>query len=320
MFYLILNLNSLDLKNNYALVFYNVENLFDTIDDPNTNDNEFLPNVSKFWSTRKYKRKLKNIASVIHRIHSDTNHIPFIVGLAEVENKKVLQDLINQDELREYNFDYVHFDSRDARGIDVSLLFNKSLFEVVLSKTFPVDVHQNDLLEPTRDILYVKGILLNNPIHILINHWPSRREGVMETASKRLQLSQKITSIIKTIYEEDSEAFIVVMGDFNDNPKNDSLQNLVSNNNLFNPFTKLWSWDSGTLIHKNKWYLFDQILLSKNFKTSRFLNFSSAAIFNPLFIQVQKGKFKGAPKRSYAGDKHLTGFSDHFPVYVSMKG
>ena len=126
-------------------VFYNVENLFDTIDDPIINDNEFLPNAKKHWSTRKYKRKLKNIASVIHRIHSDTNHIPFIVGLAEVENRSVLQDLINQDELRDYNFDYVHFDSRDARGIDVSLLFNKSLIEILLSKTFPIDIQQNDL-------------------------------------------------------------------------------------------------------------------------------------------------------------------------------
>ena len=125
---------------------------------------------------------------------------------------------------------------------------------------------------------------------------------------------------VKTIYEEDSKANIIVMGDFNDNPRNDSLQNLVLNNNLFNPFTKLWSWNSGTLIHKRKWYLFDQILLSKNFKTSHFFKFSSAAIFNPSFIQVQKGKFKGTPKRSYAGDKHLAGYSDHFPVYVSMKG
>lgn len=308
------------MKNNYALVFYNVENLFDTIDDPITNDNEFLPNAKKHWSTRKYKRKLKNIASVIHRIHSDTNHIPFIVGLAEVENRSVLQDLINQDELRDYNFDYVHFDSRDARGIDVSLLFNKSLFEIVLSKTFPIDIQQNDLSEPTRDILCVKGLFHNNPIHVLVNHWPSRREGVKETAFKRLHLSQKLNSIVKTIYEEDSKANIIVMGDFNDNPRNDSLQNLVLNNNLFNPFTKLWSWNSGTLIHKRKWYLFDQILLSKNFKTSHFFKFSSAAIFNPSFIQVQKGKFKGTPKRSYAGDKHLTGYSDHFPVYVSMKG
>lgn len=308
------------MKNNYALVFYNVENLFDTIDDPITNDNEFLPNAKKHWSTRKYKRKLKNIASVIHRIHSDTNHIPFIVGLAEVENRSVLQDLINQDELRDYNFDYVHFDSRDARGIDVSLLFNKSLFEIVLSKTFPIDIQQNDLSEPTRDILCVKGLFHNNPIHVLVNHWPSRREGVNETAFKRLHLSQKLNSIVKTIYEEDSKANIIVMGDFNDNPRNDSLQNLVLNNNLFNPFTKLWSWNSGTLIHKRKWYLFDQILLSKNFKTSHFFKFSSAAIFNPSFIQVQKGKFKGTPKRSYAGDKHLAGYSDHFPVYVSMKG
>ena len=308
------------MKNNYALVFYNVENLFDTIDDPITNDNEFLPNAKKHWSTRKYKRKLKNIASVIHRIHSDTNHIPFIVGLAEVENRSVLQDLINQDELRDYNFDYVHFDSRDARGIDVSLLFNKSLFEIVLSKTFPIDIQQNDLSEPTRDILCVKGLFHNNPIHVLVNHWPSRREGVKETAFKRLHLSQKLNSIVKTIYEEDSKANIIVMGDFNDNPRNDSLQNLVLNNHLFNPFTKLWSWNSGTLIHKRKWYLFDQILLSKNFKTSHFFKFSSAAIFNPSFIQVQKGKFKGTPKRSYAGDKHLAGYSDHFPVYVSMKG
>ena len=301
-------------------MFYNVENLFDTIDDPITNDNEFLPNAKKHWSTRKYKRKLKNIASVIHRIHSDTNHIPFIVGLAEVENRSVLQDLINQDELRDYNFDYVHFDSRDARGIDVSLLFNKSLFEIVLSKTFPIDIQQNDLSEPTRDILCVKGLFHNNPIHVLVNHWPSRREGVKETAFKRLHLSQKLNSIVKTIYEEDSKANIIVMGDFNDNPRNDRLQNLVLNNNLFNPFTKLWSWNSGTLIHKRKWYLFDQILLSKNFKTSHFFKFSSAAIFNPSFIQVQKGKFKGTPKRSYAGDKHLAGYSDHFPVYVSMKG
>lgn len=308
------------MKNNYALVFYNVENLFDTIDDPITNDNEFLPNAKKHWSTRKYKRKLKNIASVIHRIHSDTNHIPFIVGLAEVENRSVLQDLINQDELRDYNFDYVHFDSRDARGIDVSLLFNKSLIEILLSKTFPIDIQQNDLSEPTRDILCVKGLFHNNPIHVLVNHWPSRREGVKETAFKRLHLSQKLNSIVKTIYEEDSKANIIVMGDFNDNPRNDSLQNLVLNNNLFNPFTKLWSWNSGTLIHKRKWFLFDQILLSKNFKTSHFFKFSSAAIFNPSFIQVQKGKFKGTPKRSYAGDKHLAGYSDHFPVYVSMKG
>lgn len=306
------------MKTKYAVVFYNVENLFDVIDDPEVNDNEYLPSSPKFWSNRKYKRKLKNIAFVIRNLHEETNNIPFLIGLAEIENAKVLQDLVNHDEVKDFSLDYIHFDSKDARGIDVALLYNSLQFRVIASKIFKIDYEKSELKEPTRDILYVKGDFNNHEIHVLVNHWPSRREGVKETAFKRMAASKTVSQILKDIYVVDPKAFIVVMGDFNDNPNNESITSLIHSASLSNPVAKLWSWSTGTLMHQKKWFLFDQILISKHFLKSDVFDLDSAEIYKPQFLRVEKGKFKGAPKRSFIGNKHLSGYSDHFPVFLSM--
>lgn len=307
----------------YTIAFYNIENLFDIDNDPLTHDDDFLPTSVNRWTPKRYQNKLKKLGTVISQIGvENTDVAPAIIGLAEVENQKVLSDLVNSKNLIKENYSYVHYDSMDERGIDVALLYKSDIFKYEKSETFSVYL-QNDLglQDYTRDILLVEGKLNNESVTILVNHWSSRREGVKETEFKRIAAAKAVNSILKKLKLENPNQKIIVMGDFNDNPNDNSLMLLEKESELFNPFKTVWSRDMGSLNHHFQWHLFDQILFSTNFfnSTSSNLVFKGAQVFNSKFLTQYKGKYKGQPFRTYVGKKYKGGFSDHFPVYIQLK-
>lgn len=307
----------------YTIAFYNVENLFDTTNDPLIHDNDFLPNSLKRWTPKRYQKKILKLGTVISKIgEENTTNAPIIVGLAEVENQKVLSDLVNSKNLVDENYSFVHFDSLDERGIDVALLYKPDIFKVDYSETFSVYL-QNDMgyQDYTRDILLVKGQLNNENISIIVNHWSSRREGTKETEFKRIAAAKVVNSVIETLEKEDPNTKIIVMGDFNDNPNCKSLILLEEESKLYNPFKTVWSRDNGSLNHRFQWNLFDQILFSTNFfdTNNSNLDFKDAQVFNSKFLTQYEGKYKGQPFRTFVGNKYKGGYSDHFPIYIQLK-
>ena len=312
-----------DKTNIYTVAFYNVENLFDIYDNPLTNDEDFLPNSDKKWNRKRYGKKIRKLGYAISKVgKKHSGKAPSIVGLAEVENKSVLLDLIHSKHLKDKNYNYVHYDSPDERGIDVALLYDTTKFIELRSKNYKIDL-KDDFggVDYTRDILLVSGLFNGEKIYVIVNHWPSRRSGKDETEEKRLITSNKVNQIIKEINEIQENPKIIVMGDFNDDPSSKSLKNLLKNNDLFNPMETLLSFTRGSLNHKFNWNLFDQILFSTNFferKENRH-SFSHANIFDDVFLTQFKGKYKGNPFRTYVGRKYKGGFSDHFPVYIHLK-
>ena len=312
-----------DFKNYYAVAFYNLENLFDTHDDIHTNDEGFLPESDRKWTLKRYHKKIRKLGYTIAQIGSkSTGKSPIFVGLAEVENQHVVEDLLQSKFLRNLSYDYVHYDSPDERGIDTAFIYDTNFFELNHSEIFSLELFNEDgSRDHTRDILYVRGRLDTETIHVLVNHWPSRREGQEESEPKRLIASNKLIEIISNITNEDSNAKILIMGDFNDDPQCKSMKQLVHYHDLYNPMEALMSFRRGSLNHKFKWNLFDQILFSTNFfeySPGKF-SFSRADIFDRQFLKQFKGKYKGNPFRTYVGKKYKGGYSDHFQVYLLLK-
>lgn len=309
-------------EHQFTVAFYNVENLFDVDDNRFTHDNDFLPLSVKRWTKKRYENKLFKLADAISKIgFKETQKPPSIVGIAEAENKKVLYDLINTNDLEDYNYDVVHYDSKDERGIDVGLIYNKDEFELEYSKPYSVYLEKEEGVQDfTRDILLVTGRLFGERIHCIVNHWPSRRDGVVESSKNRLAASKKLVDIIRDLRNNESDPKIIVMGDFNDNPNNDSVKLLTDDGELFNPMKTLVSYSRGTLNHNFKWNIFDQILFSTNFfeTDDSSLKFESADIFDDKFLTQYRGKFKGQPFRTYVGKKYKGGISDHFPVFIRL--
>lgn len=307
----------------HTIAFYNTENLFDVFVDDKTNDNDFLPKSAKNWTKQRYERKIYKLGSVISKIGFETTRKPpVIVGLAEVENDAVLQDLIQSDDLKNHPYGFIHYDSLDERGIDVALLYNKDEFVVEHSKAFPIHIEEaSGKTDYTRDILLVTGYLNGEKIHLLVNHWPSRHEGKDETDYKRLIAEMRLTEIISRLKNDNGDAQIIVLGDFNDNPNSQSILNLKKNNGLFNTMESVWSYSRGSVNHNFAWILFDQILLTPNFLEEGIgpFKFLKAEIFDEKFLTQYDGKFKGQPYRTYVGKKYKGGFSDHFPVYIQVK-
>lgn len=307
---------------NFTIAFYNIENLFDVKNDPSTYDDDFTPTSIKRWTPKRYQKKLLKLGTVISQIGEENSEAsPAIIGLAEVENKKVLSDLVNSKNLIEQQYSYIHYDSKDERGIDVALLYKSDLFEVTHSETFSVYFEkESGLQDYTRDILLVKGKLNNENINIIVNHWSSRREGTKETEFKRIEAAKVVNSIIKELKTKDIDTKIIVMGDFNDNPNCNSLLLLEKESSLYNPFKTVWSRDNGSLNHHFQWHLFDQILFSTNFldTSNSKLVFNDAQVFNSKFLTQYTGKYKGQPFRTYSGKKYKGGFSDHFPVFIQL--
>ncbi len=303
--------------------FYNLENLFDTEDDPTILDDDFTPKGYKNWDKKKYKNKLRKLGKVIAQIgKKETKAPPALLGVAEVENIDVLVDLIDTKALKKYPYDVVHYDSPDERGIDVGLLYRTDCFEVLSHETITVYLETpSGERDYTRDILYVIGNLQGIKVHVLVNHWPSRRRGENETEHKRIEAALKNRAIIEKIKAEDEDARIIVMGDFNDGPHNESVKNNLVQKDLYNPMVFLNTRYEGSLNHSFEWYLFDQIILSTNFMRmhENTLRYSKSDIYNEHYLTEFKGRFKGNPFRTYAGKKYLGGYSDHFPVYCVFK-
>ena len=310
-------------ENVYTVAFYNVENLFDVYNNPSTFDEDFLPNSERKWTEKRYQKKLRKLGYAISRVGKNhSGKVPSIVGLAEVENKGVLTDLIHSKHLKDNNYNFVHYDSPDERGIDVALLYDTTKFTVLNSKNYRIELQRDHGgIDYTRDILLVTGLLNGEKVHLIVNHWPSRRDGADETEHKRLKTSNKVIEIISEIKESENEAKIIIMGDFNDDPSSKSLKQLLENHNLFNPMETLLSFTRGSLNHKFNWNLFDQILFTTNFfeLNEDSHTFSHANIFDDVFLKQFKGKYKGNPFRTYVGRRYKGGYSDHFPVYIHLK-
>ena len=311
-------------KNIATIAFYNVENLFDTSDDPNTLDDDFTPNGKKKWTYKRYGIKIKKLGSVISKLGLNrSNTPPALIGLVEVENKKVVSDLANSLYLRKHHYGVVHYDSPDERGIDVALLYNKVVFELLDATTYPIYLEDDEgARDYTRDILKVSGNLHGELVHVLVNHWSSRREGALETEPKRITAAKAVREIIEMIKNTEFDPKIIIMGDFNDDPTSRSVQDYMVKDDFFNPMKKILDKDkSGTLTYNGKWNLFDQIIFSKNFLEEKEgkLHFKHAEVFNKDWMRVHKGKYKGSPFRTYVGKWYQGGFSDHFPVYAFLK-
>ncbi len=309
--------------NLYTIAFYNLENLFDIYDNSNTLDGDFTPKGKKKWNAKRYNRKLQKMSSVISQIGTDNSFTaPVIVGLAEVENLQVITDLINTKVLQEFNYGIAHFDSPDERGIDVALIYQKEHFEFIDSETVTLYIYQETgERDYTRDVLLVKGKLKGELIHFMVNHWPSRRKGVEETEPKRIEAATLNQEIIAKIKLEIENPKVIIMGDFNDGPTSTSIKQHLVTSEFYNPFESIIDKGQGSLKYNDDWFLFDQIIISKNFfdEQPNANVFKHAEIFSEHFLKQWKGKRKGNPFRTYIGKWHQGGFSDHFPVYIELE-
>jgi predicted extracellular nuclease len=306
----------------YTIAFYNLENLFDTVNDPEKMDEDFTPQSDRKWNEDRLAAKVRKLGSVIASIgQQDNPHYPILVGVAEVENEVVLQRLVDSPHLKELGYSFVHFNSPDERGIDTALIYRSSFFKVLTSEAIFVPiVTPEGHPDLTRDILHVTGELEGQPVHVLVNHWPSRRAGEDETAYRRMEAAKKNRAVIATIKSTEPAARIILMGDFNDDPHSASIAHIMDTD-FYNPMQQLLTRDEGSTTYRGQWNLFDQILVSNNFMKpyENPFSFEKADIFNEQSVVINKGKYKGNPFRTYVGDTYLGGVSDHFPVYAIFK-
>ena len=312
-----------------TVAFYNVENLFDPLDAAHTLDKDFTPKGKKKWVPYRYNIKITKLGNAISKIgQTETQTLPALVGLAEVENKTVLHDLCSSEALKEAQYKYIHFDSPDDRGIDVALLYDPAHFKPLQEKAIPIPQNtpkatpQNkseNRCENTRDVLYVAGLLDGEKIHMYVNHWPSKRNGQEVAKRKKIQIAQTIQKDIDTLQEVQPK--VIVLGDFNDNPTDESIQNHLAIGGLKNTMLPLFHAGEGASKFYGQWMLFDQILLSESFFSSQQngLKFHESKIFNPSFLTNPRGRHKGEPFRTYSGRYYQGGCSDHFPVYTVLK-
>jgi hypothetical protein len=321
-------------KHNYQPVvvgFYNLENLYDTINDPNRDDEEFLPASDRQYNSSVYWDKLSRLSSVITQMGREVNPEGLaVLGVAEIENDTVLHDLVKQKDLKESNFQVVHYNSPDVRGIDVGLLYNPKYFKLINSAPLFVQLPggAKDAFF-TRDVLYVKGVLLTDTVHIFVNHWPSRRGGEERSAPARAAAAMVAKVRIDSLCAIDPEAKIILMGDLNDDPVSPSMTEVlkakghvedVTSPELFNPWMKMYKNGIGTLAYQDSWGLFDQIVVSHGWlsKEQKGLFYYKANIFNKEFMVQKTGKFRGYAKRTWDGITYNYGYSDHFPTYLSF--
>ena len=316
----------------HTVAFYNLENLFDTINDTTKND-EASPIMEMNTDIAEvYKKKVHNMARVIADIGADdAKNSPAIIGISEVENRDVIEDVVNDPLLLSKDYGIVHYDSPDRRGIDVALLYQKSLFTPINTSSHELVIYYDNTEDRvyTRDQLLVSGKLDGEMIHIIVNHWPSRSGGEARSRPKRVaaaKLSKKIIDSLQTI---DPYSKIILMGDFNDNPTNASLKDVLDAKRkiedlelkgLYNPMEDFFKNGLGSNAYRDSWSLFDQILVTKPFleKDYSTFQFYKANIYNKNYLVNKHGRYKGYPLRSFADGGFTGGFSDHFPVYIYL--
>ena len=313
-------------KNTAVLGFYNLENLFDTEDDPLTRDADFLPEGSYRWTPERYMRKLDNMSKVISLIGREYGGVACI-GLCELENRKVLEDLIATDNLRPFNMDIVHYDSPDRRGVDVGFIYRKDRVQVLSSKSFRL--YTADTSFRTRDQLLVSFILDGtDTMHMIVNHWPSKLGGKKSLGS-RAAAAKLARSIADSLMNADPNAKIVIVGDFNDDPDSKSIitnlkikkkiEATTQPGDLFNPMYKLYMDGIWSYVYRDEPNVIDQIIISYGLlNATKGFKYSSARIFRASFLLTKSGSYEGIPLRTFAGGNYLGGYSDHLPVYLIL--
>ncbi len=318
-------------RGDYRIMFYNVENLFDIHNDPEREDDEFTPGGERRWTWFRFREKLANIYRVI--VAAGGWQAPEIVGLCEVENRYVLEELTGTTPLSKAGYEIVHRDSRDRRGIDVALLYRSDRFSLIREKFLEISSPVDTFLK-TRDIVYVKGVTVClDTLHLFVNHWPSRWRGRAFTEPARFLAASVLKSAVDSVFATNAEAKIIIMGDFNDEPADASLRVGLGTetdfadthpNRLYNLSAPLKLAGKGTIKFRGRWQLFDQFIVSGTLLMAErglAARKNSASVFDAGFLLVRDEVYYGyKPFRTYEGYRYTGGYSDHLPVYIDLWG
>lgn len=312
--------------------FYNLENLFDYWDDTLIRDDEYMPDGEKHWDSTKYASKLENMSRVISEI--GTKYTPdgaAVLGVCEIENKGVLEDLVAMPKIKDRNYQIVHFDSPDSRGIDVGLLYQEKYFTVKNADKYPLYFKDDEgKIRHTRDQLVVSGELAGEDVSFIVCHWPSRWGGQKASEPRRVEAAKVSRRIIDSLQAIDPNAKIILMGDLNDDPVNVSMTEYVraigkkkklKSGDLYNTMWDHYKRGNGTLAYRDAWNLFDQIVISQPFLSEDASSFilHEAVVFKRDYMIQQSGRYAGYPLRTHAGGVWTNGYSDHFPTYIILK-
>ncbi len=310
--------------------FYNLENLYDTIDDPLKSDEEFTPKGSLSYTSVRYHKKIAHLAKAICDIGAYRKIAGAdLLGICEVENAGVLEDLVKDSALKNLQYAYVLLEGPDARGVDPALLYKKNSFEVLESKSFAVHLPK-DTAYKTRDILLVRGKLFGEDMAIFVNHWPSRRGGELKSRENRNAAARRLRYLADSVERNNTGIKIILMGDLNDDPVNECVKKYIGtfekvgqekSGLYYNPFESLFKKGIGSLAYKDSWNLFDQLMFNQNFwiADNKGLRVVEARIHNLVYLRSDYGNFKGYPFRTYSGGIYTGGYSDHFAAYVILK-
>ena len=326
-------------KQNYVIGFYNLENLFDTYDDPVKNDAEFLPDGANRWTEAKYRKKLSNMAHVIAEMAKSNKRFHTILGVSEIENRLVLEDLVCEPEIASANYQIVHYESPDRRGVDVALLYRPDQFTLLDSESIPftfekgVEYADTDTAYfRTRDILMVHGLLADEEFAFYVCHLPSRVGGKGGNLSSRG--AQIAYEHAMKMMEKHPDIKIVVMGDMNDNPTDDSQAVWLHGRRtieetrpgeFFDPFTIMLEDGYGSLAYQGEWNIYDIIQVNYNLAVAPqgglrirpiVKNKYYGRVFKKPFMTQQSGQYKGTPFRTFSGGAFIGGYSDHYPTYI----
>ena len=316
----------------YKVMFYNFENLFDTINDPEILDEEFTPDGPKKWNSVKYNKKIGNLERVLFDIAALDKNYPAVIGVSEVENRSVLEDVIATPKLAPANYRIVHYDSPDARGVDVAFFYRPDVFELEGSAPIPFTMEGLPNFK-TRDIVTMWGTIEGEPFYFMVAHWPSRLGGKEASAPKRERAAEIMRRAADSVLRLDPATKVVMMGDFNDDATDDSITEVLGAKgdsrklepgDYYNPFINVLKAGYGTLAYQDAWNLFDNIVVSENLVAGDGLKIRKASpkarfygnIFSRPYMIQQEGQYKGYPLRTFVGNNFQGGYSDHFPVYI----
>lgn len=314
----------------YGLAFYNLENLFDTINNNGKYDIEFSPRGQRQWNSDKYWSKINNLAYTIANMTSKTTpNGPAVIGVSEIENRSVLEDLVKARDVRGRMYQIIHHDSPDRRGVDVGLLYDPRQFKPVNVTNHRLTIEGYPTFR-TRDQLCVTGQLGPDTINIIVNHWPSRLGGQEQSSYLREAAAALSKQIADSIWRIHPDQGVVVMGDLNDDPFDKSAAKVLGGkkeakdaaaHGFYNPWWKLIDKGIGTLAYKGAWNLFDQIIISGNLADKTrpgHLKYWKCRVDNFDFLITREGQRQGSPHRTFSAGVWLNGYSDHFPTEIFL--
>ncbi len=316
-------------KKELTVVFYNVENLFDTINHPDKRDDDFTPLGKLSWDTKRYNDKVSKLSYVLSSINKEA--LPGIIGLCEIENREVIEDLIDQERLKKGKYRIAHSESPDKRGIDCALIYRKDEFKYLKHKTINIEFPWNKEYK-TRDILYVQGLVgRKDTLNIFVNHWPSRQGGQEKSEPSRIFVAKQLKKAVDSIQTKNPFAKIIIMGDFNDEPTDKAvIETLKADNNrntnnpmgLYNLMYDLQANNEGSYNYRGDWNMLDNIIVSNSLlnESRGYQTLHNAGrIYRNKYICYKNKQGANVPSRTFAGLKYYGGFSDHFPVYFKLK-